>query len=111
MTPVKSSLYTLPKVKKTFAISILNQNISIRSERDEAYVQGVAEFVKKKIDDVMSQAKSISVMTACVLTLMNVADELFESLESQAEKKKRLGEVQNKIDHMISTLEELKQNK
>ena len=58
-------------------MTILGQQYTLRSESDPAEVRQIAEFVDRRVAEVQSAARMADSYTAVVLSLLNVAGELF----------------------------------
>lgn len=65
-------------VKQTVEIEILNQKYRIKSDADTAWVQEVADFLNKKIQDVITSKATVDQEKAIVLSALNIAGELLQ---------------------------------
>jgi cell division protein ZapA len=92
-------------MKKSYEVSILNQKFVIKSESDERYVQKVADYVNKKIHEIMTNTKSVSTLSVAILTALNVADDYFKlrgkSKEGSSETVKKLKGIISMIDAQL----------
>jgi len=89
-------------VKKSYEVSILNQKFIIKSEADERYVQKVADYVNKKIYDIMSSTKSVSTLSVAILAALNMADDFFKI---RIEKKDEVGAIEKKLKEIIGLID------
>jgi len=89
-------------VKKSYEVSILNQKFIIKSEADERYVQKVADYVNKKIYDIMSGTKSVSTLSVAILAALNMADDFFKI---RIEKKDENGNLEKKLKEIIALID------
>ncbi|MBF0493151.1 MAG: cell division protein ZapA [Deltaproteobacteria bacterium] len=87
---------------RSYEVSILNQKFVIKSDADERYVQKVADYVGKKMHDIMSNTQSVSSLRVAMLVALNVADDLFKLKEN---KKNKTAEVEKKIKDMMTLIE------
>ena len=63
-------------IKVTININGMNYNLT--GEKDEKYLQGVANFVDGRIKEIISKKANLSTTAATVLAAVNIADELYE---------------------------------
>ncbi len=89
-------------MKKSYEVSILNQKFIIKSEADERYVQKVADYVNKKIYDIMSGTKSVSTLSVAILAALNMADDFFKI---RIEKKDENGNLEKKLKEIIALID------
>ncbi|MFO1520366.1 MAG: cell division protein ZapA [bacterium] len=92
-------------MKRSYEVSILNQKFVIKSESDERYILKVADYVNKKMHDILSSAKSISTLRVAILVALNVADDYFklreQKKESQLSVEKKLKDLVAMIDRQL----------
>lgn len=62
--------------KKKIEVSLLGQRFTVRSERDEAYVQSLAKLVSTQVEEIRRQTQSNSTQHLALLVALNLADEL-----------------------------------
>ncbi len=90
-------------MKKSYEVSILNQKITIKSDADERYIQKVADYVNKKIYEIVNHTKSVSTLNVAILTALNLADDLFKLNDMKKEKNLLF---EKKIKNILSLIEE-----
>ncbi len=88
--------------KKKVEISLMGQRFSLRSDRDEEYVQGLARFVTAQLDEMRLQTKTVSTHHLAVLVALNLADQLFRHKEEVTQLK---GELQEKAKAALTEVE------
>jgi cell division protein ZapA (FtsZ GTPase activity inhibitor) len=71
-------------MKRKVDVTLLGQQFAVRSDRDEAYVHALANFVGKKFEEMKRQARAASAQQLTLLVALNLADELFQTVERQA---------------------------
>ncbi len=89
--------------KRKVEVSLLGQRFQLRSDKSDEYLQGLANFVATKLEEIRKASRIASSHHIGMLLSLNLADQLFEkeqelerlknSLESRAEE--ALREVQN----------------
>lgn len=65
-------------MKQTIEVEILNQKYRIISETDSEWVKEVADFVNKKIEEVITSKASVNKEKVAVLAALNIAGELLQ---------------------------------
>lgn len=99
--------------KKKVEVVLLGQRLALRSDRGEAYLQKLANFVADQIEDVRKGSRSISTHQSVLLIALKLADmlkqredELFELKDNIRQKaalalsdvETALSELKNKSD-------------
>jgi cell division protein ZapA (FtsZ GTPase activity inhibitor) len=83
-------------------VTVLEQQLVIRSDADEACVKRVASFVEGKIQEVLEKTKTASTLQATLLAFLNIADELLKNREEGEELRlqvvEKLRSIVKKID-------------
>ena len=57
-------------------VEIYNQTYSIRSDGDNSYIQGLAEYVDKKMREIASGTMTVDSLKVAILASLHIADEL-----------------------------------
>lgn len=70
-------------MKKSYDLTILNQPLTIKSDGDEKHVKKVADYVNKKMHEIVSSKKAISTANVAILAALNIADDLFNEKRLQ----------------------------
>lgn len=89
-------------MKKSVEVSIMGQKFAVRSDSDEEYVAKVASYVDGKINEVLTNTKSVASAQVALLTAMNIADEFFKFKENKTHV---LGKVESKIKDMMELID------
>jgi len=89
-------------VKKAIEVSIMGQKFMVRSESDEDYVSRVAGYVDGKVNEVLTNTKSVASAQVALLTAMNIADEFFKYRQVKGDK---LNKIEKKIQDMIELID------
>jgi len=66
-------------------VEIYNQTYSIRSDGDNAYIQGLADYVDKKMREIASGTMTVDSLKVAILASLHIADELHSARVSQAQ--------------------------
>lgn len=88
--------------KEKVEISLLGQRFSLRSDKNEEYVQALAKFVTQQLDDVRKQSRATSTHHVALLTTLNLADLLFQREE---EIRRLKSEIRTKTEDAIKELD------
>jgi len=65
-------------LKKRFDIRVMDRSFSILSDKEDAYVESVVDFVNNRAQETRKTVKDSSDMDIAILVALNIADELFE---------------------------------
>lgn len=79
-------------------VSVLDQNLTVRSDSGEDQLTRVSEYVNQKICDVTAKTKSASTLTAALLACMNIANEYLQLRDVQAQTQHKVRELVGLID-------------
>ena len=63
-------------------ITLMGKSFKIRSDQDPAYLAKVASYVDEKIEGITGGQKNVPPQNALLLTVLNVADELFQARQA-----------------------------
>ena len=83
-------------------VMIMGQKFVIKSESDDDYVLKVAQFVDRKITEVMQNTRSVASLNVAILGAMNIADEYFKF---QREKSEKIQKVERKVEDLIELID------
>lgn len=87
---------------KSVEVSIMGQKFMVRSDSDDNYVVEVAQFVNKKIAEIIAKTKSVPSLNVVLLAAMNIADEYFKYKNKKDES---FQQVEKKIAQMIEFID------
>lgn len=65
-------------MKQVAQVTILGQQYTFKSDTDPKAIEDVADFVNRRIDEVISSGYTADTLSAAVLALMNVAGEYLQ---------------------------------
>ncbi|UCG77339.1 MAG: cell division protein ZapA [Nitrospirota bacterium] len=75
-------------------VVILGQRYTIKGDADEEYIRKLADFVDKKMKEVIEAAPNTSPLKASILAALNIADELHKADQSKVD----LGSLEEKAN-------------
>lgn len=84
-------------------VKIFGQDFTIKGEDSPEYVEGLAEFVDKKMREVASASSVITSHKVAILTAINIADELFRLRKEKEEQDEK---TRNKVDEWIKNIDQ-----
>lgn len=90
-------------MKKSHVVTILNQKLVVRSDASDESVGEVAGLVSSKIQEVMEKTKSASMLTAALLTCLNIADEFQQQKRMKGESGAKAAQKVKEIIRLIET--------
>ncbi len=72
-------------VKRRVDVTVMGLPLSVRTERDDAWVHGLAAQVGRRLEELRRGAKNATTQQLAVLVALNLAEELAEEREKTAE--------------------------
>lgn len=88
-------------------VEIQGQRLSIRSDRDPAFVQRLARYIDHIIEDLQNSAPTVPLEKLLMLASMTVAEELFETREELEELRSDLDETTDTMFELLDQVEEI----
>jgi cell division protein ZapA (FtsZ GTPase activity inhibitor) len=88
-------------MKRKVDVTVLGHRFTVRTEKDEAYVHGLAAQITRRIEDVRRQMRNASREEQALLVALHLADELLEQTERSAAAR---AEVRRHTEAMILKL-------
>jgi len=86
-------------------VKIFGQEFTIKGEDTAEYVEGLADFVDKKMREVAAASSVITSHKVAILTAINIADELFrlrkEKEEAEAALRERVENLGGRLDRVL----------
>lgn len=83
---------------KKVPVKINGKEYHIACTEEEEYIQRVAYYIDRKLDQLLNANPRLDVSMASVLTSLNLADQLFKSVALIEKLEKKLGEkVENEV--------------
>lgn len=87
-------------------IEIRGQRLSIRSDRDAAFVRELADYIDQTVEQLQNAAPTAPYDKLLMLASMTVAEELFETREELCELRNRLQDSTQSMFDLIDQVEE-----
>lgn len=87
--------------KKSVDVIVAQQRLTLKTDKDPAQVQQVADFVNSRLNDILPFGQPIS-HQVLILLAMNLADDLMKLQEGDA---KFRGEVKERSQAILTRLE------
>jgi cell division protein ZapA len=72
-------------LEKPINVSILGNDITIKSEEDAEKIYKIAEYVNKKVKEIDEDASGLSDKRKVILVALNIANEYFQILKERDE--------------------------
>ena len=88
-------------MKQVAQVKILGHQYTFKSDTDPKQIEQVAEFVNRRIDEVLSSGYTADTLSAAVLALMNVAGEYLQLRDGN-----EAVEMQQRIEKLLDRLDE-----
>jgi len=70
--------------KRKVDVLLQGQRFTIRSDRDDMYIEHLSRMVNEQLDDIKRNTRTVSSHHIALLAALNIADELIRSRESLA---------------------------
>jgi cell division protein ZapA len=87
----------------TVTVTIYGHEYTLRGEADAEYVEKVAVYVDRKMNEVAENSSAMSTTKVAILAAINVADELFRERQKRHE---ALSMLDEKTGHIARLLEQ-----
>ncbi len=86
-------------------IQLLGRSFKIRSEQDPEYLAEVAGYIDEKLEGITKGKQGMAPQSALLLTVLNVADELFQArAEHDSLKESIRAQSRNLLSRMGTTV-------
>ncbi|HZS39525.1 MAG TPA: cell division protein ZapA [Polyangia bacterium] len=88
-------------MKRSVAVTIAGQRFTLKSDAEEAYVQGLATLVDEKMREVQRGAKTAAPHAVAVLAALQLADELEREKRGRRELRARVRDKSRAIREFL----------
>lgn len=88
-------------------IEIGGHRLTIRSDQEASFVQGLARYINHKLDDLQSAAPTAPMNKLLILASMTVAEELFETREELRRLQLQMKETTESMFELIDQAREI----
>uniref|UniRef100_A0A7C4AIT9 Cell division protein ZapA n=1 Tax=Thermodesulfovibrio aggregans TaxID=86166 RepID=A0A7C4AIT9_9BACT len=86
-------------------VYILGQKYTIKGQKPPEYIQRLAAYVDEKLRKVHEQNPALPPLRAAILACFYLADEIYEVKEGCEDTKKKLKELEEKTNELLSLLD------
>lgn len=70
-------------MKNLVKVEILGREYTVKSDEEEERVQKIADYVNRKMKEVLQSVKTVSTLNVAILAAMNITSDYFDSEEAQ----------------------------
>lgn len=88
---------------KKVAVNIFGNKYTIKGEGNPEYIQELAQFVDKKMQEIVQFTSTISSYKVAILAALNIADEFYK-VKTESEATQRI--VEERATNLITRIEE-----
>ena len=85
-------------VKNKVEVRIAGKDYTLVGIESDEYIQKVALYIDKKMNEILKVNNKLSTSMAAVLTAINVADDFFKAHENEVSVKKELKKAQEELE-------------
>jgi cell division protein ZapA len=71
--------------KRKVEVLLMGQRFTVRSDRDDKYIEGLSRIVNEQLEDIKNNARTVSSHHIALLAALNIADELARMREKVAQ--------------------------
>jgi cell division protein ZapA len=89
-------------VERLVEINIFGQGFTVKTDADKEYIEKIAAYVDKKMDEIVRNTKTVSTLNVAILAALNIADEFFKELEKR---EGLLAEVDSRSREIVKTID------
>lgn len=83
-------------------VTICNNQYTVKTDADEAYIQSVAKYVNGKIEEIQDKTRSVSTLNVIILAALNTADELFRERDKY---RRSMGTIEDRSRGLIDLID------
>src|SRR5688572_22507774 len=97
---------TNTNAKKKVEVLLMGQRFTVRSDRDEKYIDQLSRAENEQFDDIRRNTRTISTHHVALLAALNLADELARTKEMLAQAQESLSTEKGEMDALRQNLTE-----
>jgi cell division protein ZapA len=86
----------------TVKVNLFGRDYSLRGHGDVRHVQDLADFITAKANEIRTSVSKASTQDLVVLTLLNIADELFQHKNAT---EKTIRKLEEKTDRLLEAID------
>ena len=72
----------MPHEHRSITVHIAGENLSLKTDRDERFLQDLADYIGDKVEDIRRGARGVPSHRVYLLVALQLADELFAEREN-----------------------------
>jgi cell division protein ZapA len=89
-------------VERLVEVNILGHDYTVKTDADTEYIQKIADYVDKKMSEILRNTKTVSTLNVAILTALNIADEFFKEMQKREE---LAAEVEHRSEELVKTID------
>jgi cell division protein ZapA len=93
-------------VKRRVDVTVMGLPLSVRTEREDAWVHGLANQVSRRLEELRRGAKNATTQQLAILVALNLAEELQQEREKTAELSGLAVSTLGRVRQALAALEE-----
>jgi cell division protein ZapA len=86
---------------QTIKVVIYNQAYNLRSDHDPAYIQELANFVDRRMNDIARATMTVDSLRVAILAALQIADELFQARKRMQETEAEIAERSTRYAELL----------
>lgn len=90
--------------EEALRVEIYNQTYSIRSDGDNQYIYGLAEYVDRKMREIASGTQTVDSLKVAILAALHIADEYHQMKDAQGQIDTQLGVRSSECSEMLDRI-------
>jgi len=91
-------------MEQSIRVEIYNQTYSIRSDGDNEYILGLAEYVDQKMREISSGTLTVDSLKVAILAALHIADEFYQLKNVQAQNDAQLAARSAECSEMLDRI-------
>jgi len=83
-------------------VRLFGREYNVSGHGNKKYVEDLAQFIKERAQTIQNQASVVSTLDVAILTLLNIADEMFQE---RLVKDKTIKELEEKANRLLKAID------
>ncbi|MFC1835259.1 cell division protein ZapA [Thermodesulfobacteriota bacterium] len=83
-------------------LRLFGREFAVRGHGNRQYVEELAAFIERRADEIQSSSRVTATVDLVILTLLNIADEMFQSKQAQ---EKTIRALEEKTEKLIGAID------
>ena len=84
-----------------YKVVIYNQTYSLRSDHEHQYIQDLAEYVDRRMNEIARATMTVDSLRVAILAALQIADELFQSRKDLSATEEEIAERSAKYAELL----------